>query len=136
MATSDGDEDAECVMASSDGDEDAECVMAASSPTSWPSSMEQSLADWTLASTMTLNMVQMDCGTRKSVERLLLWSFTSNAARVLQNTQKIQSNLIYIASITMQIVSRFFPEIQIRTTEQISLTKVIILNPNQKKNGR
>ena len=33
----------------------------------------------------------------------------------------------------MQIVSRSFTETQIMTPEQISLTKVIILNPNQKK---
>lgn len=42
------------------------------SPTSCPRSMAHSLADWALASTMTLNIVQMDCGTRKSVPRLLL----------------------------------------------------------------
>ena len=33
----------------------------------------------------------------------------------------------------MQIVSRSFMETQIMTSEQISLTKVIILNPNQRK---
>lgn len=54
------------------------------SRTSCPRSMAHSLADWALASTITLNMVQMDCGTRNSVARLLLWSLASNAARVLQ----------------------------------------------------
>lgn len=43
-----------------------------------------SLADCTLASTITLNMVQMDCGTRKSVARLLLCSLASKATRVLE----------------------------------------------------
>ena len=33
----------------------------------------------------------------------------------------------------MQIVSRHFTEIQSMTPEQIPLTKVIILNPNQRK---
>lgn len=53
-------------------------------PTSWPRSTAHSLADWPLASTMTLNMVQMDCGTRKSVALLLRCSLASKAARVLQ----------------------------------------------------
>lgn len=42
------------------------------------------MADCTLASTITLNMVQMDCGTRKSVARLLLCSLASKATRVLE----------------------------------------------------
>ena len=42
-------------------------------------------------------------------------------------------NFIYIASITMQIVSRRCTETQSMTPEQISLTNVIILNPNLEK---
>lgn len=51
--------------------------------TSWPISMAHSFADWSLASTITLNMVHKDSGMRKSVERLLLVSFDSNAPLVL-----------------------------------------------------
>lgn len=51
--------------------------------TSWPNSMAHSLADWSLASTITLNMVHKDSGMRKSVERLLLVSLDSNAPLVL-----------------------------------------------------
>ena len=45
----------------------------------------------------------------------------------------IQFNFICIVSITMQIFSRWFTETQSMNTEQVSLTKVIILNPNQRK---
>lgn len=51
--------------------------------TSWPISMLQSFVDWALASTITLNMVHIDCGTRKSVDRLVFCSLTSNAILVL-----------------------------------------------------
>lgn len=51
--------------------------------TSWPISILQSFVDWALASTMTLNMVHIDWGTRKSVDRLVFCSFTSNAILVL-----------------------------------------------------
>lgn len=51
--------------------------------TSWLSSMAHSLADWALASTMTLNMVHIDWGTRKSVVRGLFCNFNSKAALVL-----------------------------------------------------
>ena len=45
----------------------------------------------------------------------------------------VQFHFIYIVSITVQIASRHFPGIQIMTPEQISLIKVILLNPNQRK---
>ncbi len=56
--------------------------------TSWLSSMAHSLADWALASTMTLNMVHMDWGTRKSVVRGLFCNFTSKAALVLKRRKR------------------------------------------------
>ena len=59
-----------------------------------------------------------------SLSNNLLVGFLSNS---------IQFNFIYIASITIQIVSRIFTETQIMTPDQISLTKVIIWNPNQRK---
>ena len=46
--------------------------------------MAHSLADWSLASTITLYMVQMDGEMRKSVDLLLLVSLDSNAILVLQ----------------------------------------------------
>ncbi|KAG7254659.1 hypothetical protein CRUP_003814 [Coryphaenoides rupestris] len=49
--------------------------------TSWPISMAHSLADWSLASTITLNMVHMDGEMRKSVDLLLFVSLDSNAIR-------------------------------------------------------
>ena len=54
-------------------------------------------------------------------------------ASVLIQFDAIQFNFIYIVYIKIQIVSRIFPETQIMIPEQISLTKVIILNPNQRK---
>lgn len=52
--------------------------------TSLPISMAHSLADWSLASTMTLNMVHSVGEMRKSVDLLLLASLDSNAILVLQ----------------------------------------------------
>lgn len=52
--------------------------------TSWPISMAHSLADWSLASTITLNMVHNVGETRKSVDLLLLASLDSNAILVLE----------------------------------------------------
>ena len=48
-------------------------------------------------------------------------------------TSYFQFNFICIASIKMQVVSRRSTETQSMTTEQISLPKIIILNPNQRK---
>lgn len=52
--------------------------------------MAHSLADWSLASTITLNMVHKDSGMRKSVERLLLVSLDSNAALVLKENKELE----------------------------------------------
>lgn len=52
--------------------------------TSWPSSIAHSLADWSLASTITLNMVHKDGEMRKSVDLLLFVSLDSNAILVLK----------------------------------------------------
>ena len=48
----------------------------------------------------------------------------------------LQFNFICIASVTMTIVSRHFTETQIMTPEQISLTKIIILNPIDENGGK
>ena len=72
--------------------------------TSWPSSMAHSLADWALASTITLNMVHIDCGTRKSVVRLLRWSFASKAARVLSiSTPSKVSHCVYQSAFVLSV---------------------------------
>lgn len=52
--------------------------------------MAHSLADWSLASTITLNMVHKDSGMRKSVERLLLVNLDSNAALVLKAYKELE----------------------------------------------
>lgn len=52
--------------------------------TSWPISIAHNLADWSLASTMTLNMVHNVGEMRKSVDLLLFASLDSNAILVLQ----------------------------------------------------
>lgn len=52
--------------------------------TSWPISIAHNLADWSLASTMTLNMVHNVGEMRKSVDLLLFVSLDSNAILVLQ----------------------------------------------------
>lgn len=52
--------------------------------TSWPISIAHNLADWSLASTMTLNMVHNVGEIRKSVDLLLFASLDSNAILVLQ----------------------------------------------------
>lgn len=52
--------------------------------TSWPISIAHNLADWSLASTITLNMVHNAGEMRKSVDLLLFASLDSNAIRVLQ----------------------------------------------------
>ncbi len=54
--------------------------------------MAHSLADWSLASTITLNMVHKDSGMRKSVERLLLVSLESNAPLVLLTSKGCEVN--------------------------------------------
>lgn len=52
--------------------------------TSWPISIAHSLADWSLASTITLNMVHNVGEMRKSVDLLLFVSLDSKAILVLQ----------------------------------------------------
>lgn len=52
--------------------------------TSWPISMAHSLADWSLASTITLYMVHNDGEIRKSVDLLLFISLDSKAILVLK----------------------------------------------------
>lgn len=52
--------------------------------TSWPISIAHNFADWSLASTITLNMVHNVGEMRKSVDLLLFASLDSNAILVLQ----------------------------------------------------
>lgn len=68
-----------------------------------PISMAQSLADWSLASTITLNIVHMERGIRKSVERLLLASLDSNAMRVLLHKKQD----MYLKKVQVLEISRW-----------------------------
>lgn len=52
--------------------------------TSWPNSIAHNLADWSLASTITLNIVHKVGEMRKSVDLLLFVSLDSNAILVLR----------------------------------------------------
>lgn len=76
--------------------------------TSWPISMAHNLADWSLASTITLNMVHNVGEMRKSVDLLLFVSLDSNAILVLQCKWNIYTHYnikhsVKVASVHSQV---------------------------------